>query len=81
MLNFNSEFQTMINPQVVKTPPKHSFRNVRKFLPQLKEMARKEGLTKEKEKKEDGGDGEDKKPLKVNTVLSVFKDEKVDIKL
>ena len=49
MFNFFSEFQTMINPQVVKTPPKHSFRNMRKFLPQLKEMARKEGLTKEKE--------------------------------
>ena len=71
----------MINPQVVKTPPKYSFRNVRKFLPQLKEMARKEGLTKEKEKKVEEGDGEDKKPLKVDTVLSVFKDEKVDIKL
>ena len=66
---------------MVKTPPKYSFRNVRKFLPQLKEMARKEGLMKEKEKKEEGCDGKDKKPLKVKTVLSVFKDDKVDIKL
>ena len=71
----------MINPQVVKPPPKHSFRNLRKYLPQLKEMAKKEGLTKEKEKKEEGTEGGDKKPLKVKTVLSVFKDEKVDIKL
>ena len=69
----------MMNPQVMQTPPKYTFRNVRKFLPRLKEMARKEWLTKEKEKKEEGGDGEDKKPLKVNTVLSVFNDEKVDI--
>ena len=77
----SSEFQTMINPQVVKIPPKFSFRNMRKYFPQLKEMAKKEGLTKEKEKKEEGGEGEEKKPLKVNTVLSVFKDEKVDIKV
>ena len=69
MSNFCSEFQTMINPQVVKTPPKHSFRNVRKFLPQLKEMARKEGIAREKKKKKEGGEGNDKKPIKVNTVL------------
>jgi hypothetical protein len=41
----------------------------------LKEMARKEGIEREKKKQE----GEDKKPIKVNTVLSVFKDEKVPI--
>ena len=68
----------MINPQVVKTPPKYSFRNLRKYLPQLKEMARKEGIAREKKKKE-GGEGDEKKPIKVNTVLSVFKDEKVPI--
>ena len=68
----------MINPQVVKTPPKYSFRNLNKYLPQLKEMARKEGIARIKKKKE-GGDGDDKKPLKVGTVLAVFKDEKVPI--
>ena len=68
----------MINPQVVKTSPKYSFRNLKKYLPQLKEMARKEGIARIKKKKE-GGDGDDKKPLKVGTVLAVFKDEKVPI--
>jgi len=76
-----SEFQIMINPQVRKEPPKHSLRNLRKYLPQLKEMARKEGLTKEKKDKEGDKEGDDKKPLKVNTVISVFKDEKVDVKV
>jgi hypothetical protein len=65
----------MINPQVIKIPPKYSFRNLRKYLPQLKEMARKEGIAREKKNKE-GGEGDDKKPI---TVLSVFKDEKVPI--
>ena len=64
----------MINPQVVKIPPKFSFRNLRKYFPQLKEMARKEGIAKDTKNKEEEGD---KKPIKVNTVLSVFKDEKV----
>ena len=41
-------------------------------------MARKEGIAREKKKKE-GGEGDEKKPIKVNTVLSVFKDEKVPI--
>ena len=68
----------MINPQVVKTPPKYSFRNLKKYLPQLKEMARKEGIARIKKKKE-GGDGNDKKTLKVGTVLAVFKDENVPI--
>ena len=67
----------MINPQVVKKPPKYSFRNLRKYFPQLKEMARKEGIAREQKKKEEA----EKKPLKVNTVLSVFKDEKVPINL
>ena len=67
----------MINPQVVKVPPKYSFRNLRRYLPQLKEMARKEGIAREQKKKEE----DEKKPLKVNTVLSVFKDEKVPINL
>ena len=65
----------MINPQVVKPTPKFSFRNLRKYLPQIKEMARKEGIAREKKKSEE----EEKKPIKVNTVLSVFKDEKVPI--
>ena len=68
----------MINPQVVKIPPRFSFRNLKKYLPQLKEMARKEGIARV-EKKKGGGDGDDKKPLKVGTVLAVFKDEKVPI--
>ena len=40
-------------------------------------MARKEGIAREQKKKEET----EKKPLKVNTVLSVFKDEKVPINL
>ena len=43
----------MINPQVVKTPPKYSFRNLKKYLPQLKEMARKEGIAKMKKHEKD----------------------------
>ena len=66
----------MINPQVIVTPPKHSLRNLKKFLPQIKMMAKKEGLLKEKMENE-----ETKKPITAETVISVFKDEKVDIKL
>jgi hypothetical protein len=66
----------MINPQPIVTPPKHSLRNLRKFLPQLKIMAKKEGLTEEKKDKED-----EKKPITVETIISVFKDEKVNLKL
>ena len=62
----------MINPQVVKIPPKFSYRNLKKYLLQKKEMARKEGIARI-EKKKEGGDGDDKKPLKVCTVLAVFK--------
>ena len=66
----------MINPQLIVTPPKHSLRNLKKFLPQLKAMAKKEGITNEKEEKQ-----ETKLPLSAETVISVFKDEKVYLKL
>ena len=70
----------MINPQVKPTSPeKKSLRSLKKFLPQLKSMAKKEGLTEDKKDKEDA-----EKPhesLKVDTVVSVFKDEKVKIKV
>ena len=66
----------MINPQVIVTPPKHSLRNLRKFLPQIKMMAKKEGITKDKEGKE-----EPKKPITAEAIISVFKDEKVNLKM
>ena len=66
----------MINPQVIATPPKHSLRNLRKFLPQLRMMAKKEGLTREKEDT-DGA----RKPITAETIISVFKDEKVHLKV
>jgi hypothetical protein len=66
----------MINPQVIVTPPKHSLRNLKKFLPQIKMLAKKEGVAKEKEETEDT-----KKPMTVETIISVFKDEKVNLKL
>ena len=69
----------MINPQVVKTVPKYSFRNLKKYLPQIKEIAKKEGITKEKIRQQEEEDG--KKSIKVDTVLSVFKDEKVPLKV
>ena len=43
----------MINPKVYKPPPKFSFRNLKKYMPQIKEMARKEGIAREKEKEEE----------------------------
>ena len=68
----------MINPQKKPTSPeKKSLRNLKKFLPQLKSMAKKEGLTEEKKEEKDG----EKPHIKVDTVLSVFKDEKVKIKV
>ena len=69
----------MINPQKKPTSPeKKSLKNLKKFLPQLKNMAKKEGLTNEKKDK----DKDTEKPhIKVDTVLSVFKDEKVQIKV
>ena len=66
----------MINPQVIVTPPKHSLRNLKKFLPQIKMLAKKEGVAKEK-----GGEEDTKKPMTVETIISVFKDEKVNLKL
>ena len=47
-----SEFGTMINPKVYKPPPKFSFRNLKKYMPQIKEMARKEGVARDQIKKE-----------------------------
>ena len=64
----------MINPQVIVTPPKHSLRNLKKFLPQIKMLAKKEGVAKEKGETEDN-----KKPMTVETIISVFKDEKVNL--
>ena len=65
----------MINPQKKPTSPeKKSLKNLKKFLPQLKSMAKKEGLTVEKKE-------EKKTHIKVDTVLSVFMDEKVKIKV
>lgn len=63
-----SEFGTMINPKVYKPPPKFSFRNLKKYMPQIKEMARKEGIAREKVK-----DG--KKPVGTDTVLKFLKDD------
>ena len=42
----------MINPKVYKPPPKFSFRNLKKYMPQIKEMARKEGVARDQIKKE-----------------------------
>ena len=68
----------MINPQKKPTSPeKKSLRNLKKFLPQLKNMAKKEGLNEEKKEENSG----EKQPIKVETIVSVFKDEKVKIKI
>ena len=75
---FSSEFQIMINPQKKPaSPEKKSLRNLKKFLPQLKNMAKKEGLTEEKKEEKSG----EKQHIKVDTIVSVFKDEKVKIKI
>ena len=72
--SFSSEFQTMINPEQVKpTDGKKSLKSIKKFLPQLSSMAKKEGLGVK--------DDKPKGPIKVDTVISAFKDEKVSIKL
>ena len=64
-----SEFGTMINPKVYKPPPKFSFRNLKKYMPQIKEMARKEGVARaEKEKNKEIG---------ANTVLQFLKDDQM----
>ena len=68
----------MINPKKKPTSPeKKSLKNLKKFLPQLKSMAKKEGLTVEKNEDMSG----EKTHIKEDTVLSVFKDEKVKIKV
>ena len=64
----SSEFGTMINPKVYKPPPKFSFRNLKKYMPQIKEMARREGIAREKEK-------EGKRPVGTDTVLRFLKDD------
>lgn len=70
-INYN-EFGTMINPKVYKPPPKFSFRNLKKYMPQIKEMARKEGVSRaqmEEKKKNEG------KQIKADTVLQFLKDD------
>ena len=59
----------MINPKVYKPPPKFSFRNLKKYMPQIKEMARKEGVARDKEKEKEG------KQIKADTVLQFLKDD------
>ena len=60
----------MINPQKKpSSPEKKSMKSLKKFLPQLSSLAKNEGLVEEKPRE----------PLKVDTILSVFKDEKVKI--
>ena len=66
----------MINPQVAVTPPKHSFRNLRKFLPQIRLMGKEERIAEEDIDKEDP-----KKPITAATIIAVFKDEKVHLKV
>lgn len=60
----------MINPQVKPTDGKKSLKSIKKFLPQLSNIAKKEGLSVKKEDKPKG-------PIKVDTVISAFKDEKI----
>ena len=65
----------MINPQKKPTSPeKKSMKNLKKFLPKLSSLAKKEGLIEGKKKAD-----KHREPIKVDTVLSVFKDEKVKI--
>ena len=68
-----SEFETMINPQVKPSDGKKSLKSIKKFLPQLSSIAKKEGLSVK--------DDKPKGPIKVDTVISAFKDEKISIKL
>ena len=75
MYSLFSEFQTMINPQAKpgEQNKKKSMKSIKKFLPQLSSIAKKEGLSEEKKK--------EREPIKVDTVISVLKDEKVQIKV
>ena len=71
----------MINPQKKPTSPeKKSLKSLKKFLPQLRNMAKKEGLVTEKK---DSGDIDPKprEAIKVETVIAVFKDEDVKINI
>ena len=67
---FFSEFETMINPKIYRPPPKFSFRNLKKYMPQIKEMARREGVAREKEKEKVDG-----KQIKADKVLQFLKDD------
>ena len=74
----SSEFQIMINPQKKPTSPeKKSMKSLKKFLPQLSSMAKKEGVKEDKM----NSANKPREAIKVDTILSVFKDEKVDIKV
>ena len=62
----------MINPKVYKPPPKFSFRNLKKYMPQIQELARREGVSRaqmEEKKKQEG------KQIKADTVLQFLKDD------
>ena len=65
-----SEFGTMINPKVYKPPPKFSFRNLKKYMPQIKEMAKREGVARDKEKEKAEG-----QKSKADMVLQFLKDD------
>ena len=67
--SYFSEFETMINPQVKPTDGKKSLKSIKKFLPQLSSIAKKEGLSVKEDKP--------KGPIKVGTIISAFKDEKI----
>ena len=72
---FYSEFQIMINPQKKPTSPeKKSMKSLKKFLPKLSSMAKKEGLIEDKKDADKPHEA-----IKVDTILSVFKDEQVKI--
>ena len=51
--SYFSEFETMINPQVKPTDGKKSLKSIKKFLPQLSSIAKKEGLSSRKTNQED----------------------------
>ena len=70
----------MVNPQKKpRSPEKKSIKSLKKFLPQLSSMAKKEGLNEERNNNDD--DDKPREAIKVDTILSVFKDEKVKIKV
>ena len=65
----------MINPQKKPTSPEKKSMK-KKFLPKLSSMAKKEGLIEDKKDAD-----KPREAIKVDTILSVFKDEKVKIKV